>query len=116
MEYSPRSVVDYWRLLARFFRWFILNQDSGHVPYLLRKVKRVHIEMIPKQVSRSPLHRFARKTRDILSGKTHVPKIRFEAEAMIDGEPCGTTPCTIEIVPGAVLVRVPRAEAPAIVK
>ncbi|HNB23277.1 MAG TPA: diacylglycerol kinase family protein [Candidatus Melainabacteria bacterium] len=106
---NPRSIVDYYRLLARFFRWFILNQDSGHVPYLLRKVKKVHIELIPKQVSRSPLHRFARKTRDFLSGKTHIPKIRFEAETMIDGEPCGTTPCTVEIVPAAVLVRVPRA-------
>jgi len=113
---NPRTIVDYYRLLSRFFKWFILNQDSGHVPYLLRKVKRVHIKMVPKKASRSPLHRFARKTRDILSGKVHAPKIRLEAEAMIDGEPCGTTPCTVEIVPSAVLIRVPRATAPAIVK
>jgi diacylglycerol kinase (ATP) len=111
---NPRSVADYWRILVRFFRWFILNQDSGNVPYVLRKVRTVEIEMIPKQVSRSPLHRFARKTRDILSGKTHVPKLKFEAEVMVDGEPCGKTPCTVEIVPAAVMVRVPRANAPAL--
>lgn len=109
---NPRTIADYWRILVRFFRWFILNQDSGHVPYVLRKVKKVYIQMIPKQVSRSPLHRFARKTRDLLSGKTHVPKLKFEADMMIDGEPCGKTPCTVEIVPAAVLVRVPKGEAP----
>jgi diacylglycerol kinase (ATP) len=105
---NPRTIIDYWQLLARFFRWFILNQDSGHVPYLLRKVKTVRIELIPEQVRRSPLHRFARKARDVLSGQTYVPKIKLEADAMVDGEPCGTTPCTVEIVPGAVLVRVPK--------
>lgn len=109
---NPRSIPDYWRILVRFFRWFILNQDSGHVPYLLKKVKKVKIELVAKQVSRSPLHKFARKVRDILSGKTHVPKVKFEAETMVDGEPCGKTPSTVEIVPNAVLVRIPRAEAP----
>lgn len=109
---NPRSVADYWRILIRFFRWFILNQDSGHVPYLLRKVKKVKIEMVPVQVSRSPLHRFARQARDFLSGKKHQPQITFEAKTMVDGEPSGTTPCTVEIVPNAVKVRVPRAEAP----
>lgn len=109
---NPRTIDDYYRLLVRFFRWFILNQDSGHVPYVLRKVKKVQINMIPKQVNRSALHQFARRTRDILSGKKLFPKIRTEAETMIDGEPCGLTPCTVEIVPSAVLVRVPKASAP----
>lgn len=109
---NPRSIPDYWRILVRFFRWFILNQDSGHVPYLLRKVKKVRIELIAQQVSRSPLHRFARKVRDFLSGKTHVPKLKFEADAMIDGEPCGKTPMDVEIAPHAVLIRVPRSNQP----
>lgn len=107
---NPRSIADYWRILVRFFRWFILNQDSGHVPYVLRKVKKVDIEMIPKVVSRSSLHKFARQTRNLLSGKMQVPKIESEADVMIDGEPSGKTPCTVEIVPAVVLVRVPKGE------
>lgn len=109
---NPRSVPDYWRILVRFFRWFILNQDSGHVPYLLKKVKRVRIELVAEQVSRSPLHRFARKVREVLSGKTYIPKMKFEAEAMVDGEPCGKTPMDVEIVPNAVLIRVPKSGKP----
>lgn len=111
---NPRSVADYWRILIRFFRWFILNQDSGHVPYLLRKVKKVRVEMVPVQVSRSPLHRFAREVRDFLSGKKHQSQLKLEANTMVDGEPIGKTPCTVEIVPHAVKVRVPRANAPSV--
>jgi len=111
---NPRSIPDYWRILVRFFRWFILNQDSGHVPYLLKKVKKVKIELVPVQVSRSPLHRFARQLRDFLSGKKHAPEVSFEAMTMVDGEPCGKTPCTVEIVPNAVKVLVPRESAPSL--
>lgn len=104
---NPKTVSDYARILMRFVRWFIFGETTEYRPYFVMKLKSVKIELLPRLVPRGRLHQAARLIRDALAGEKSGRGVQKAALAMIDGEPCGTTPMYIDIVPDAVKVRVP---------
>jgi diacylglycerol kinase (ATP) len=80
---NPLSLSDYGRLAYRFGAWYVSGTVSGDAPLLVKEVRQVRIET------------------------------DREAPVMVDGEIWGTTPCDIEVVPGAVNVIIPpRVESP----
>lgn len=106
---NPRTIQDYWNITKRFGKWFLFGQQTAEAPYMVRRVKKVKIDVVPKLVPRSSLQKFARITRNSFEGKapagTHG--VAKAAMAMVDGDPCGSTPMFVEVVPHAVNVRVP---------
>jgi diacylglycerol kinase (ATP) len=74
---NPLSLSDYGRLAYRFGAWYVSGVVSGDAPLLVKEVRQVRIET------------------------------DRQAPVMVDGEIWGTTPCDIEVVPGAVNVIIP---------
>lgn len=110
---NPKTICDYWAIAWRFASWFLLGRVQGMPPYMVRLIKRATIEVASVSPRPSPLHRFARRIAQAVSGgnsgKVAAPRTR--TMAMIDGDPCGTTPMHIEIVPQAVRVFIPARPA-----
>jgi diacylglycerol kinase family enzyme len=101
---NPQHFRDYFRLGFHF----TVGAFGGEAPYYIRKVKKVHLEVLP---IRSPISSFqflSQRVRNYVSGKSgNLPPRMKEATAMIDGDACGTLPMDIEVVPQAVTILVP---------
>jgi diacylglycerol kinase (ATP) len=77
---NPLSLSDYGRLAYRFGAWYVSGVVSGDAPLLIKEVRQVRIET------------------------------DREAPVMVDGEIWGTTPCDIDVVPGAVNILIPEPQ------
>ncbi|MBS1996929.1 MAG: hypothetical protein JSS86_11485 [Cyanobacteria bacterium SZAS LIN-2] len=100
---DPRNFSDY---VAVGFR-FVAGHVDGNAPHYVLRVKEALIEVIPRRGLRSTFQSFVNKVRTILTGKAATTVRSQNIPAMIDGEPCGTTPMKISVVPQAVVVLVP---------
>lgn len=101
---NPKHFRDYFRLGFHF----TVGAFGGEAPYYIRKVKKVHLGVLPVRSPASSLQMLSHRMRNYIAGKSGAmpPRLK-EATAMIDGDACGTLPMDIEIVPQAVTVIVP---------
>lgn len=107
---NPKSLRDYWRTTWRFAAWNMLHKVEGKPPYLLKRIKKVEIDVLAARHAASPIHLIARRIKNFLGGKPdYDPSITDHISAMVDGDRCGSTPMHVEIVPNAVQLIVPLA-------
>jgi diacylglycerol kinase family enzyme len=103
---KPKEFHDYLEMGFRFAGGLGGEQDA---PYYVKKVTRsVKLEVIPVSRHSSLINKSWRRFKQSFGFYEKPPLVlNKEANAMIDGDACGTTPMTIEIAPLAVTVMVP---------
>jgi diacylglycerol kinase (ATP) len=100
---DPKNFGEY---MAIGFRFAAGYADSKAPHYVLR-VKEALIEVIPRKGLRSHFQSLVGKLKMLFGGKlAPTPRSQY-IPAMIDGEPVGTTPMHVRVVPHAVTVLVP---------
>lgn len=104
---NPREFKDYIDLGFRFAGGFV----GGEAPYYIRKVRSVDVEVRPVANRLSRFQRFGHTIRGIITGKGEAPMVYQKVAAMVDGDPVGTTPMHVEVVPKAVNVLVATTHA-----
>ncbi len=100
---DPKNFNEY---LAVGFR-FAAGYENAKAPIYVLRVKDVLIEAMPRSGIRSHFQRFITMIRRLIEGKFSPARPSQFIPAMIDGEPCGTTPMRVSVVPQAVTVLVP---------
>ncbi len=101
---APTEFTDYLSLGFHFAGAFL----GAEAPYYTRKVSAVDIDVVPGAARMSELHTFAHTIRSALSGKVDAkPPVFQQVLAMIDGDACGTTPMSVQVVPHAVSIFTP---------
>jgi diacylglycerol kinase (ATP) len=103
---APKEFTDFVHYGFHFATGSANPITGGKAPYYVRKIKTVSIDTVKK---RRPLSFFQKELAAFkygLTGKRPKLSSTGQAMAMIDGDPCGRLPITIETVPNAVrLVR-----------
>lgn len=100
---APTEFTDYLSLGFHFAG----GLPGGEAPYYTKKVTSVTVDVVPGAARMSELHSLAHAIRTTLAGKDASPPVFQQVTAMVDGDACGTTPMTIDVVPSAVLVFTP---------
>ncbi|MBX9696053.1 MAG: hypothetical protein K2Z81_26940, partial [Cyanobacteria bacterium] len=102
---APREFQDYLEMGFRFAGGSGGDQSS---PYYVRQVRQVDIEVLPLSHQSSVLGRTWRNVKKKFGIDEPAPlAVHSEVAAMIDGDPCGTTPMHVEVIPQAVSVMAP---------
>jgi diacylglycerol kinase family enzyme len=104
---NPRQFRDYLTLGFRFAGGFV----GGKAPYYIRKVRSVDVEVQPIASRLSRIQSLGHRVRSFMKGVGDTPTVYQKVCAMIDGDPCGTTPMHVEVVPRAVNVLVAKTHA-----
>ncbi len=105
---NPTAIDDYVELGFRFGGGFF----GGKAPYYVRKVKSLTIDVVQGQSQLSHIQKFRHKLVSFIKGTEPAPPpTPKEVTAAVDGDACGTTPMTIEVVPQAVNIIVPKRKA-----
>jgi diacylglycerol kinase (ATP) len=99
---NPRQFKDYLTLGFRFAGGFV----GGKAPYYIRKVRSVDVEVHPIASRLSSVQQLGQKIRGLVKREVATSPLYLKVIAMIDGDPCGTTPMHVEVVPKAVNVLV----------
>lgn len=89
---------------------------DGEAPYYIKKVRKVTIETLNVEPKLSAFQELSKSVRGLIaeatistSGQMPAADARAgQSIAMIDGDPCGTTPMVVEVVPNAVNILTPR--------
>jgi diacylglycerol kinase (ATP) len=106
---SPLTPRDYWRMTMRFAYWFFLKKLYGNPPYLIKRFRKAHIELVDEKPKESAFHRFSRAFYSFLTGKFIPSKKRvLNTPTMVEGDRRGRMPMDVEVVPHAVRVIVPK--------
>jgi len=104
---SPKEFTDFVHYGFHFAAGSATTLTGGKAPYYLKKVKKVQIDIEKKRRPLSFLQREFNALKYTLSGKRPKTLHGGKAQAMIDGDPCGMLPMTVEVIPNAVRVICP---------
>ncbi len=102
---NPQNLEGFVKAAARYSAWFLAGADISDSPYHVIDAKSVRIEAVATELD-PPLKR-------ILPGADVLDYSRAgddKLPMMLDGDPFGTTPCEVSILPHSVDVFVPVAK------
>lgn len=103
----PRKLKDYVELTKRYASG-VCTRNSVDVVF---RVKEVTVEVVPRQGIRSRFQEFVHKFLELFTGKEQFSPTRSDKlPCMIDGDPAGSTPLRVTVLPKAVNILVPAAE------